>query len=80
MRSRSAGEIFGRRVHEVVGRYRGELTGVVRMGAGRTVAQSVPEPSAVPVLADESELQDADGAFHALFEYSAFDGGDIFAP
>lgn len=56
----------------------GELPAIASFVSDRAASANIPDTSKLPVLENNTRLQNDDGEFYALFGYSAWDGPDIF--
>lgn len=57
----------------------GQYLSVLSFSSEVDVLQSISDISKLPSAINNTELQNEDGEFFLLFDYSAFDGPDIFS-
>jgi hypothetical protein len=77
--SRIASEIGRRRFERAVELAEGRLPAIAARGADRSAALFVSDFRALPAQPGGAALQDANGHFYFLPDYSALDGPDILA-
>lgn len=57
----------------------GQIQSVATFAIDRASSANIPDTSKLPVLENNTRLQNDDGELYFLFDYSAWDGPDIFA-
>lgn len=80
MRNRIAQQALRDAFEAAEARSAGRYLSILSFSSEMEIMQRISDISKLPSATNNIELQDEDGNFYAMFNYSAWDGPDIFAP